>query len=121
MTYCAVSYRQAIGASCIRPQAGMSMCAHSENNHYCGTEFGLIETNPTKGQCMIACATPRRAYHKAIRRTRNMERDNIKQKLAEHCDGKKAKSFWQHIRSVNGVRSGAGFTKPLRLTKGWTF
>ena len=57
MTYCAVSYRQAIGASCIRPQAGMSMCAHSENNHYCGTEFGLIVTNPTKGQCMIACAT----------------------------------------------------------------
>ena len=38
-------------------QAGMSMCAHSENNLYCGTEFGLNVTNPTKGQCMIACAT----------------------------------------------------------------
>ena len=43
----------------------------------------------------------RKAYHSAIRRTRQIEKDIRKEKVAEHCHEKSAKNFWQCIKRIN--------------------
>ena len=56
---------------------------------------------PNAGAVYDCMRHTRRAYHSAIRRTRQIEKDIRKEKVAEHCHEKSAKNFWQCIKRIN--------------------
>ena len=56
---------------------------------------------PNAGAVYDCMRHTRRAYHSAIRRTRQIEKDIRKEKVAEHCHEKPAKNFWQFIKRIN--------------------
>ena len=56
---------------------------------------------PNAGAVYDCMRHTRRTYHSAIRRTRQIEKDIRKEKVAEHCHEKSAKNFWQCIMRIN--------------------
>ena len=56
---------------------------------------------PNAGAVYDCMRHTRRAYHSAIRRTRQIEKYIRKEKVAEHCHEKSAKNFWQCTTRIN--------------------
>ena len=56
---------------------------------------------PNAGVLYDCMRHSRRAYHSTIRITGQIEKDIRKDKVAEHCQEKSAKNFWQCIKRIN--------------------